>query len=355
MVKIVCVEVLPFDIPLKESFHIFLGDFQSSKNVLVKVQLSNGIIGYGEGSECGFITGDIQETMLSVLRYVQPILIGQDIHGWRKILAEGRKMLSGHPSAFWALETALIDAYTQVLGVPLYAFLGGAKEQVETDITISIVTPERAKELVQAALVQGFSNFKIKVGKNLADDFARVHAVAETAPEANLRIDANQGYTPKEAVQFIQTLWQEGIGVQLLEQPVQKDDLFGLKYVCDHSPVPVVADESVFDVRHVLEVVRLRAADVINIKLAKCGGILAALDMIALAKSAGIELMLGCMLESNIGIASSVHLACGTGAFTYLDLDGHLLIENCLLAGGFTTNGAILSVDPTIAGLGIAE
>lgn len=354
-VKIREIEIRPLNIPLKESFNIALGSEDISENVLIKVTLENGLTGYGEGPCASWVTGDIQGTMLAALNYLTKDLAGQDIKSWRELIRKARKSLCYNSGAFLALETALLDAYTRNLGIPLYEFLGGTQTEVETDITISITSPERARELAGEGREKGFNIFKIKVGKNLEEDLARVRAVAETVPEAQLRIDANQGYNSKQAVNFIRELWSEGLKISLFEQPVHWKDLDGLKYVREHSPVPVAADETVFTARHALQVVKERAADIINIKLAKSGGILEALDIIAIAKNSGTELMIGCMLESNLGLAPSVHLACGTGAFSYLDLDSHLLLAESPLKGGFTTNGSILSVKGIKAGIGIRE
>lgn len=347
------IEILPFNVPLKEPFQIALGEYQDSKNVLVKVYLDNGLIGIGEGSECGFVTGDIQETMLPALNYLKPLFIKTKISKWRENMRAAKKLLTGHFSAFWALETALLDAYTKNLGLPLYQYLGGSRETIETDITIPIVSPEHAYELAELNSKQGFDCFKIKVGHDLAEDFARVRSVAQAVPDCRLRIDANQGYTPKQAEQFIQTMYNEGLNIELFEQPVKKHDLLGLRYVREHSPVPVAADEAVFNAQDLLAVIRLQATDIVNIKLAKSSGIVEALDMIALAKQSGMKLMIGCMLESNIGLAASVHLACGTGEFSYLDLDSHLLLAELPLAGGFQTQGKALSVFSDRFGLGI--
>jgi len=354
-IKIRDIEIRPFNIPLKEAFNITLGSSDVSQNVLIKVILENGIIGYGEGADSSYITGDLQGTMLASLNFLKAGLVGQEINSWKQLILAAKKELSFNPAVFWALETALLDAYTQVLGIPLYEFLGGAQTEVETDITISITAPERARELAKEGREKGFNFFKIKVGKNLEEDLERVRAVAETVPESFLRIDANQGYHPKQAVSFIKQLWQEGLRITLFEQPVHWGDIDGLKYVREYSPVPVAADETVFTARHALQVIKAGAVDVINIKLAKSGGILEALDIIAIAKNSGVELMIGCMLESNVGLAPSVHLACGTGAFSYLDLDAHLLLAKLPLAGGFSTKGPILSVAGIQAGMGIKE
>jgi L-alanine-DL-glutamate epimerase-like enolase superfamily enzyme len=169
----------------------------------------------------------------------------------------------------------------------------------------------------------------------------------------SIRIDANQGYKPKEAVRFINRVCDAGVNVELFEQPVHCSDIYGLKFVKEHSPVPVAADEEVFTSFDAFKLAnKEEAVDVINIKLAK-SGLLDALNIIAVAKAAGLELMLGCMLESNVGLAFSVHLACGVGEFSYIDLDSHALLSHLPFKGGFEAKGPKLVVKNIKKGIGI--
>ncbi len=352
--KISKVVVEPLDIPLKESFEIALGRFDMAKNVLVKIVLQNGITGYGEASSSEFITGDNQNTLISIINYLKPLLLGKSIEEYIKILQELKRAVKFHPGAFMALESALLDAYTQTLEIPLYKFLGGVSSKIETDITLSISSLENMLKNVFYHLKRGFKIFKIKVGKNVKEDFEKVVRVGEEFPQIEIRIDANQGFTPKEAVKFINSLVEKGIKITLFEQPVHCKDLKGLKFVTENSPVPVAADESVFTPEDAFMVARERIVDVINIKLSKCGGILEALDIISIARASHLELMIGCMLESNVGLAGSVHLACGTGCFSYVDLDSPLLLKELPFKGGFELEGPFLTVKHIERGLGIS-
>ena len=203
------------------------------------------------------------------------------------------------------------------------SLLGGATESVESDVTIPIVP--NATELTEIAWALGINVFKIKVGeKDVEADHARVLAVRQAAPQARLRIDANQAFTPNGAVAFAERLVAGGANVELLEQPVRAEDFDGLAEVASRSPIPVFADESC---RTPQDALRLAQTPVhgFNLKINK-SGIGAVLDIIAIARAAGKKRMLGCMLETRRSIAVSLAIACGTGAFDYLDLDSHLLL-----------------------------
>ncbi|EHP83569.1 dipeptide epimerase [Methanotorris formicicus] len=352
--KIKSVEVVPLNIPLKEPFIIALGKCDVAKNVLIKIHLEDGTIGYGEVSSSGVITGDVQSTVIDVVKYLTPVLAGESIENYRYLIKKLRSIIKFHPGAFAGIENALLDAYTQYIGIPLYKFLGGMRDEIESDITISITTPEKAAQTAQEYSKKGFKVLKIKVGKDFKEDFERVMAVSE-AVDCEIRIDANQGYNPKEAVKFINSVWDAGVNVTLFEQPVHCQNIKGLKYVTDNSPVPVAADETVFTATDAFNIARERAVDVINIKLAKCGGVLEALDIIAVAKASGLDLMIGCMLESNVGLSPSVHLACGTGEFSYIDLDSHVFLKELPLSGGFEVDGQKLIVKNIKEGIGIKE
>ncbi|ADB58455.1 mandelate racemase/muconate lactonizing enzyme family protein [Archaeoglobus profundus] len=353
--RIKSVEVIPLNIPLVEPFEIAIGKFSFAENVLIKVQLEDGTVGYGEVSSSGIITGDIQSTAIDIVKYISPALVGESIERYRYLIKKLRSIIKFHPGTFAGLENAILDAYTNYIGVPLYKFLGGASYEIESDVTLSITTPEKATETALSYFEKGYHIFKLKVGKDFDEDLKRVLAVSEAVPDCEIRVDANQGYTPKEAVRFINKLYSKDVNITLFEQPVYWKDIQGLKFVTDHSPVPVAADETVFTATDAFNVARERVVDVINIKLAKCGGVLEALDIIAVAKASGLELMIGCMVESNIGLAPSVHLACGTGEFSYIDLDSYLFLKELPLKGGFEVDGPRLIVKNIKKGLGIEE
>jgi L-alanine-DL-glutamate epimerase-like enolase superfamily enzyme len=254
--------------------------------------------------------------------------------------------------AISGLEIALFDAAAREQGIPLYKLFGGKLTGIRTDMTISIKSLERTEELARDIVRKGFGTIKMKVGLDMEGDVERVLAVSEIAPEADFILDANQGYGPEEAVACAKRLLERRVSFKLFEQPVEKGDLAGLKYVTERSGVPVAADESVVSPEDAREVIATSAAHVINIKVAK-SGLLGALAIMDMAVEAGVGLMIGGMLESKIGISASVHLACGSGLFSFHDLDTIYLLKPYEVKGGFEYNGPVYSVKGITRGTGI--
>ena len=240
----------------------------------------------------------------------------------------------------------MLSALAMEAGTSLASWLGGAERRLETDVTISADKDENAvQEAASEAAAAGFRVLKIKVGGLPADDLARVRAVRAAAPKARLILDGNQGFSPRAALRFIETVLASGAAVELLEQPTPKDDLRGLAFVARRCPVPVAADESVATPADAA-----RAADAgvtaINVKLAK-SGISRGLEIAAAARAAGLPLMIGCMAETPRGLAASVYLALGTGFFRWHDLDSDVLLREDAKSrrlAGWTRRGRFASL-----------
>lgn len=343
MPNIIDINAHAIEIPLKDAFETAKGRKTSSPSVAIELRLSNGIVGLGSATPVGYVTGeDIDGTLASVAE-VADSLRGCDPTRYRRLFQILAEKLPSQHSARAGLEIAVVDAFCKLRGLPMYEFFGGSTTSVETDLTIPIVAPEVACELAKSAASSGFRFLKIKVGgPNLDEDTARVIAASEGAPGCGIRLDANQGFEPDSAVRFVSHLLDVGVRIDMLEQPVDRDDLDGLRYVTEHVPTPVFADESAVTPSDVLKLVGMDAVDGINVKLMKCG-LSGALDIILICRAAGKELMLGCMIETGIGISAAVHLACGTGAFGRSDLDAHLLAApGAPFSLGFAGKGALL-------------
>jgi len=253
-----------------------------------------------------------------------------------------------------AVEMALLDAYAKVLNIPLYQFFGGAGNKAETDYTIDIVPPETAKANAAKLARAGYTVLKTKVGKKLTDDIDRLLAIKEGAPNCGLTIDANQGYSPCEAVYFIEEMGKNNIRPILFEQPVSRYDLQGMRFVKDHTSIPIAADESVFTSADAINVVRAGCADFINIKLMK-SGIIEAMDIAAIARSANIKLMIGCMLETKLALGCSVHFAAGMGCFSHIDLDPHIEPDLEPFTGGPDYKAPFYTLSPDLPGIGCSK
>lgn len=340
------IAVYHVDLPLKEPFVTAKGSKTTSPAVAVEIRLSNGLVGFGSATPVKYVTGEDTETVRTAAERCIPILQGKEAAEYRALSNALEEALPNEHSARAAIEMAVIDAFCKIYGIPMYRFFGGTLSTVETDVTIPITDAENARRLAREAEAGGFHHLKIKVGGDPDEDMARVIAVSEGAPSCDIRLDANQGFSPEVAVGFVGDLLGRGVRIDMLEQPVDRDDLDGLKYVTGHTPVPVFADESVVTAADAMKLVKLDAVDGINIKLMKAG-LLGALDIIAVCTAAGKELMLGSMIETGVGLATAVHLACGTGVFSRLDLDAHLLAAPGAMpfVGGFTADGPYLSAE----------
>lgn len=341
------VDVRPLDLPLEEPFEIALGTQTAAENVLVTVETADGTVGYGEGSPIAPVTGETQDAALATARAAGELLQGSDIAQYRTRVRELRAAFPGAVSATFAVETALLDAYCRSRDLPLSALFGGAPRPVETDLTIPITDPDNTGRIARQAAADGFDHLKVKTGGVVVDDVERIAAVHRAAPAATIKVDANQGWTPAEAVSFVEACRDQGIDLDLIEQPVPAADVTGLARVRDDVAVSVAADETVFTPADAIRVVREDAADVINVKLGK-SGLLGAMEIVAIAESADLELMIGCMLESAIGIHAAAHVVAGTDAFSYVDLDGNLLLASDVVEG---TGGPL--IEPNGPGHGI--
>ncbi|WP_158059114.1 dipeptide epimerase [Halorussus halophilus] len=331
MSTVAAVRVVPLNLALDAPFEIALGTRREAKNVLVEVETEAGVVGYGEGSPLPPVTGETQAAAVETCRAAADLLAGRDLADYRSLAADLRAAFPGMASALFALETAVLDAYCRSREIPLSEPFGGRPNSVETDLTIPIVEADAARERAASATDSGFSKLKVKTGDAVSDAVERVLAVADGAPRAELKVDANQGWSPTETRRFVRLVRDRGVDLALVEQPVRADDLAGLARVRDDVPIPVAADEAVFTPADALAVVRADAADVLNVKLGKSGP-LATADIAAIADAANLDLMVGCMLESAVGIHASAHVVAGLGGFDYVDLDGNRLLAEDVAA-----------------------
>jgi L-alanine-DL-glutamate epimerase-like enolase superfamily enzyme len=340
-IRIASVSAERLTTPLHSPFVTSQGRATAALAVLVRLTLSDGRVATGESVPVTYVTGETIDTVLAAVERAGPELIGLEVERYRLVLDTIARMVPDGASARCGLEMAALDAWAQATGSSMHRLWGATQDSKPTDVTIPIV--ENAGELTELAWALGMRVFKIKVGdSSIEADHARVLAVRNAAPEAPLRIDANQAFTPENALRFVEQLLAEGAHVQLLEQPVRADDIDGLNWVAERSPVPVFADESCRTPANALRLAQT-AVQGFNCKIQK-NGIAGVLDIISIARAADRRLMLGCMLETRRSIAVSLALACGTGAFDYLDLDSHLLLDEAGANPYFSQEGAVLSL-----------
>ena len=342
-------------VPLKTAFKTALRTVEQVEDVVVMVHTDTGHIGYGSAPATAVITGDTHGSIMDAVRYyIAPRVIGQEIADLNRITQLVQSAMEKNTSAKAAVEIAVYDLWGQLYGAPLYQLLGGGDPVITTDITISVDYIDKMVADSMAAVERGFESLKIKVGKDIGVDIERTKAIhAAVEGRALLRLDANQGWTPKQAVYALQTLEDAGVKLELVEQPVKAHDLEGLRYVTERVHTPVMADESVFGPMEVIELIRMRAADIVNIKLMKTGGISNAVRIADICGLYGVDCMIGCMLESSIGVAAAVHLAVAkSDVISKVDLDGPSLCMFDPVAGGVIFNESEISVT-NAPGLGI--
>ncbi|MEU1838939.1 mandelate racemase/muconate lactonizing enzyme family protein [Micromonospora chersina] len=342
--------------PLHTPFVTALRRTTTVDTLVVEVVDSDGRSGFGEAPQVWQVTGaSIAGAEACVQQLLGPLLTGRDADDLQARCAEVRRAVVGNESARAAVDVALHDLAARRLGVPLVRLLGGTTLRVPTDVTLAAGD---AVDLAAAATrrrAEGFTVLKLKVGTDARGDLDRVRAVrAAVGPDVRIRLDANQGWTPREAVRVIRGIEDAGLDVELVEQPVHRRDLDGLAWVSDRVELPVLADESVFDLRDLVEVIRRRAADMVNVKLAKCGGLHTARSLLDLATAHGMGTIVGSMMESQVGLGAAASLVAAYGTTAVSDLDAAWWLAWSPVAGGIRYDGATV-VLPDAPGLGIAN
>jgi L-alanine-DL-glutamate epimerase-like enolase superfamily enzyme len=348
--KVQDVEVYYFDIPLTEPFTITLGTITTSNGVLVRIVTDAGIIGIGESSPFQPVTGDTPETNIAAARAIREVLKGKDplaIESAHKLFGG---FLHSNPALIAAFDMALYDILGKAVGLPVFRLLGGDKTTFETDVTTGIDTPANMVKSVQTRLAAGFKTFKIKVGLDPAADVARIKAIREAIGyDYGIRIDANQGWTPDQAVMALKGM--EKFDLQFCEQPGLDFDIAGMKQVRDESPIGIMADESLHYPADAIKLISAAACDYFNIKLMKAGGITNGLRIALIGEAANIRCMLGCMIETRLGLTAAAHVHGATQNIIYADLDGYFSHTFDPIIDGMAVKNGMITL-PEKPGLG---
>ena len=345
------------NVPLKTPFKTAMRTVNEIEDVVVMVETDTGNTGYGSAPATAVITGDTHGSIIEAIsKVMSPALIGRDISELNKLTNTVQNSIVRNFSAKAAMEMAIYDLYGQLYGAPLYKLLGGGDNVITTDITISVDYIDKMVEDTLSAIELGFETLKIKVGKDPALDIERIKAIYAAVNErALIRLDANQGWTPKQTVSVMRTLENSGVRLELLEQPVKGYDIAGMKYVTERIHTPVMADESSFGPKEAIELIHERAADIINIKLMKTGGISNAIKIADIAGMYGVNCMIGCMLESSIGVAAAAHIAVAKSSIiTKVDLDTPALGKFDPVTSGVQFNNSEIKITD-LPGLGISK
>lgn len=347
------IEFWATDVPMTDPFVVATGVRVSAENVFVRVTLSNGVYGYGEAAPFPEVGGETRSSCLAALKRLGEGLISKRVDDLAHI-ANILKLEQPHqPAARCALETAVVDAYCRSLGMPMWRLWGEADvRKRESDITIPICDLKKTLELGRQWYARGFRLFKMKVGKDVAEDIRRLEALHRTLAGITFIGDANQGFSRSECSAFVTGVKQFGGLLALLEQPLPRNDLEGLAAIRRDTGVPVAADESVRSLADAHEVVAKHAADFVNIKIMKTG-LFEARDIAAYALASGLRLMVGGMVETRVAMGCSFSLVLGIKGFEILDLDTPLLLADDPVRGGYRYEEARL-IPWDASGLGLS-
>lgn len=309
---------------LAEPYTIAYETVHAVENVFIRIDTARGPSGFGCAAPDRSVTGETSEGTLEALSdVVAPSIKGADSLRIARILGRLRKPLENQPSALAAVDMALFDLIGKEAGLPLWKILGGYRDRIRTSVTIGIIPVPETLELARHRVGQGFKALKIKGGIDVGLDVEKVIRVREAVGRhIELRFDANQGFSVDEALRFVRET--RSADLELIEQPTTAGEPALLGRVTRSVTIPVMADESLLNLRDAFRIAKRGLADMVNIKLMKVGGISEALHVNAVARSAGLEVMVGCMDESALAIAAGLHFALARGNVRYADLDGHL-------------------------------
>lgn len=354
--KITRVDAVEVKLRLEQPYTIAYESVESVTNVFLRIETNTKISGLGCAAPDLAVTGETATSVLDAIRnVVESELRGSDPLRLSMLLERLREPLATQPSARSAVDMALHDILGKRAGLPLWKVLGGFRERIRTSITIGILPVDETVEQARGWVRQGFTSLKIKGGLDVDADVERLLRVREeVGHKIELRFDANQGYTVDKTLDLVKRAKRAHL--ELIEQPTPKGQPNLLGRVTDEVSLPVMADESLTSLRDAFRLARHGLVDMVNVKLAKVGGIADSLQINAVARSAGLAVMVGCMDESAFSIAAGLHFALARPNVMYADLDGHIgLIDDpasiaVLLRDGYLypTGAPGIGLEPTL-------
>ena len=349
------IEVKVLELPLRKQWKIALYAAKTRPHAIVRVRTENGVTGFGEVSPSPAFMGETGYTAEVVInKYLAPVLIGSGISDLGMIHASMDSAIYGNYAAKSAIDIAVHDCIGKNLGIPLYKFLGGmCRKTCELSWVVGMQDLEGSMEEARRFANQGFKVIKIKVGNSPEIDYQLVKSIREALGEqAIIRLDANQGYDYETAYKVFSRL--EQFNLESIEQPVRRWDIQGMKHLKQRLKTTIMADESVSSLHDVHTVIHEQAADTVNIKVGKVGGLYISKKIAAALEISGMHATAGSNLEVGIGSAASVHFVMSTPNLTIPSdmMIGGLLHEHDLITSGLDiVNGTVTCSDAP--GLGI--
>jgi len=342
--EITKIEIFKLNVLLKKPFVISLGEFKDTQNTAIKIHTNQeGLYGIGEACPTSFITGDTGDSNFELAKMLAQLIKGKNPLEIEDRLYEMDRQLKLNSALISAFDMALHDILGKYTNMPLYALWGGKNNRnITTDMTVSINSPEEMAKEALAFQKAGFPAIKVKLGEGKEKDVSRIKAIREAiGMEIPVRIDANQGWDTVTAIETLKAL--EKYNIEHCEEPIPRWNNTDLAYVRSKSPIPIMADESVFNHHDAYRLASMKACDFFNIKLAKSGGLNNALKIISIAEASGIKSQVGCMLETRLALTALAHLVVARKNIVHFDMDTALMLAEDPVIGGITyhENGVI--------------
>lgn len=338
--------------PLYQPFRISSGQHDTLDNLLLTITLDNGLTGLGEAAVATHITGETLAQTRRNLSAAGELLTGREPRQYRSLSAELHRKFADNPAVIAAAETALLDVWTRHRRIPLWRMFGRTAHPLASDITIVLADLSETRATIKRFYRQGFRMFKVKIGHDLERDIKRLLLFKDLAPGCPVIVDANQGYTPEEMVRFVDELKRRGARLDLIEQPVPREDWEGLQEIERKTGIPVCADESARTLLDVRRIIKHKLCSVVNIKIMKCG-LLHGQRIARLCQEKEIKLMIGGMMESGIAMTASAHLAAGMGGFDFIDLDTPFFIKGAVERHPYLSADGRYDLQDVAGGIGL--
>jgi L-alanine-DL-glutamate epimerase-like enolase superfamily enzyme len=353
--KIKDIKVSKENLELTRPYSIAYKSVDSVDNCVLEIVAENGMYGLGSANPSKYVVGeDVDDTFNTLQQQDFDWLIGRDIREMNQLTYEVYQRFPDKPGAASTLDIALYDLFAKYLGVPLVKFLGQKHTSMPTSITIGIKGVEETLEEAREYVGRGFKHLKVKMGRSLEEDLARLKKLKEAFKnEVLIRVDANQGYTKMQLEDFYYNTLS--MDVEPIEQPLPADAVDEYKRLPNVVKKLVALDETLKTPHDAMVLAsRPTAGGIFNIKLMKCGGISCARQIAAIADGADIELMWGCNDESIISISAALHAAFSAPNTRYIDLDGSFDLARDVAKGGFVLKDGVMSLTDK-PGLGVEK
>ena len=346
------VEIYKLRIPLIEPFITSLAYETHVENVIVVIRTEKGITGFGECSPYMPVNGESMDTCFIVGQYFAKLMKGQNALKLEENLAAMDKLIYANSSIKSAFDIALHDIIGQHQQVPLYKFYKGKNnKELVTDYTVSLNDPEKMAADALKIKNQGYPSIKVKLGASGKKDVERIKKIREAVGDKiPLRIDANQGWNVKEAIEILKEL--DKYDIEHCEEPIAKWNFMRMRKVKKQSPIPIMADESCGDAHDAERLLKLKACDMFNIKVGKAGGVYNAYEIVKLGDKAKMHMQVGAFLESRLGMTASAHLALCSDNIVHCDFDTPLMFSEDIVSGGLTYHANGVMKVPDAPGLG---